>query len=503
MLAEQPAMQAVSIRPLALEPLLAVIGTRRTARFLAALAHARATLRGRTIWHINSTARGGGVAEMLQTMLAYERGAGLDVRWLVVDGDAPFFALTKRLHNRLHGETGDDGPLGAAERRHYDRITQRNQAALLAGVKPGDVVVLHDPQTAGLAPRLREAGAMVLWRCHIGVDRMNSIAEEAWQFLQPYIESADTRIFSRAAYIPPSMASLPVSVIPPAIDALSPKNQRLNATTVRVILRHIGLLAGAVNGQRYRLPEPFFTVNGVAGSAHILQIQPLPLMSTPLIAQVSRWDPLKDMVGVMHGFAGRLQQLGSAHLALVGPDPGGVTDDPEGARVYEECVASWHALPHDARERVHLVCLPMTNIEENALMVNAIQRFATIVVQKSLREGFGLTVTEALWKGRPVVASRVGGIQDQITDGVHGLLLDDPTDTDAFGDTVARLLGDPVLARHLANNARRRAIAEFLSPRQTMQMFDLIHGLDGSNGPAPWKDVHDTTPAIELRRMKR
>jgi trehalose synthase len=493
-------MQAVSIRPLALEPLLAVIGTRRSARFLAALAHARATLRGRAIWHINSTARGGGVAEMLQTMLAYERGAGLDVRWLVVDGDSPFFALTKRLHHRLHGQPGDAGTLGAAERRHYEQITQRNLAALLAAVNPGDVVVLHDPQTAGLAPRLREAGAMVLWRCHVGVDRMNAIAEEAWQFLQPYIESADTRIFSRAVYIPPSIASLPVSVIPPAIDALSPKNQPLSAATVRVMLRHIGLLAGAVNGQRRKLPEPFFTVNGVGnGGARILQTQPLPSPRTPLIVQVSRWDPLKDMAGVMRGFASGRQKLRNAHLALVGPDPSGVTDDPEGARVYEECVAQWHALPPDARERIHLVCLPMTNIEENALMVNAIQRFATVVVQKSLHEGFGLTVTEALWKGRPVVASRVGGIQDQIMDGVHGLLLDDPTDTHAFGDAVARLLGDPALARYLANNARRRAIAEFLGPRQTMQMFDLIHGLNGSNGHTPWEDAHDAAPVTVPR----
>ena len=496
-------MQPVSIRTLALEPLLAVIGTRRTARLLAALEHTRTTLRGRAIWHISSTARGGGVAEMLQTMLAYERGAGLDVRWLVIDGDAPFFALTKRLHHHLHGEPGDGGTLGAAERRHYDQTTQRNLAGLLAAVNPGDVVVLHDPQTAGLAPRLREAGAMVLWRCHIGVDRMNAIAEEAWQFLQPYVESADTRIFSRAAYIPPSIAALPVSVIPPAVDALSPKNQPLNAATVRVMLRHIGLLAGAVNGQRRRLPEPFFTVNGVGGGARILQTQPLPCPSTPLIVQVSRWDPLKDMAGVMRSFASRRQQLGYAHLALVGPDPSGVTDDPEGTRVYEECVAQWHELAPDARERIHLVCLPMTNIAENALMVNALQRFATVVVQKSLHEGFGLTVTEAMLKGRPVVASRVGGIQDQIADGIHGLLLDDPTDTHAFGEAIARLLNDPVLAKYLASNARRRAVAEFLGPRQMMQMFNLIHGLNASNGHTGNKEVHHTALVTEPRRMKR
>jgi trehalose synthase len=493
-LAQKTVMEAVPIHTLALEPLLAVMGSRRTTRILAAVEHARATLHGRTIWHINSTARGGGVAEMLQTMLAYERGAGLDVRWFVMDGDAPFFALTKRLHHRLHGEPGDDGTLGAAERRHYDQVTQRNVGALLAAVKPDDIVVLHDPQTAGLAPQLRDVGAMVLWRCHIGIDRLNTNTEEAWQFLQPYIETADTRIFSRAAYIPPSIAMLPVSVIPPAIDALSPKNQPLSSATVRVMLRHIGLLAGIVNGQRYRLPEPFFTVNGVGGGARILQTHPLLSPSTPLIVQVSRWDPLKDMAGVMRGFASRREKLGNAHLALVGPDPSGVTDDPEGTHVYDECVALWHALPPDARERIHLVCLSMTNIEENALIVNAIQRFATVVVQKSLQEGFGLTVTEALLKGRPVVASRVGGIQDQITDGTHGLLLDDPTDPHAFGDAVARLLGDPVLAKYLARNARRRAIAEFLAPRQMMQMFDLIHGLNGSNSLLSSDVLYDAVP---------
>ena len=481
-------MQAVPVATLALAPLLAVMGPRKTAEILAAVQHARASLRGRTIWHVNSTARGGGVAEMLQTMLAYERGAGLDVRWLVMDGDDAFFALTKRLHHRLHGEPGDDGTLGASERWHYEQITQHNHDTLAAAVKRGDVVVLHDPQTAGLAPRLREQGATVLWRCHVGVDRVNAIAEEAWQFLKPYIEAAHTRIFTRAAYVPPSIASLPVSVIPPAIDAISPKNQPLSAATVLVMLRHIGLLAGAVNGQRYRLPASFFTVNG--SGARILQTQPLPSPGTPLIAQISRWDPLKDMAGVMRGFASRCHQLGIAHLALVGPDPSAVADDIEGARVYDECVAQWHALPAQARERIHLVCLPMANVEENALMVNALQRFATVVVQKSLHEGFGLTVTEALLKGRPVVASRVGGIQDQITDGVHGLLLDDPADARAFVDAVARLLDDRVLAQRLARNARRRAIAEFLAPRQMLQMFDLIDGLTGPNSRTPRSRAH-------------
>jgi len=446
-------------------------------RLVSALDEARAMLCDRAIWHVNSTARGGGVAEMLQSLLPYERGAGLDVRWLVVEGDAPFFSLTKRLHHRIHGERGDDGALGAAERRQYDQITQHNLVDLLAMVRARDVVVLHDPQTAGLAPPLRAAGVIVLWRCHIGVDRMNALAEEAWQFLQPYVKHADSCIFSRSAYVPSVMATQPISIIPPAIDALSAKNQPMSMATVRAILRDIGLLAGSVNGQRYKLPEPFFTVKGAGERARILQTGPLPSPSTPLVVQVSRWDPLKDMGGVMRAFASTCHQLGPAHLALVGPNPIGVTDDPEGERVYEECAAQWHALPPSVRDRVHLICLSMADIEENALMVNALQRFASVVVQKSLQEGFGLTVTEAMLKGRAVVASRIGGIQDQITHGVHGLLLDDPNDDRAFGNAVAHLLGDPALRKRLASSARRQAIAEFLGPRQLMQMLDLIHGL--------------------------
>jgi trehalose synthase len=197
------------------------------------------------------------------------------------------------------------------------------------------------------------------------------------------------------------------------------------------------------------------------------------------VVQVSRWDPLKDMAGVMRGFTDRLAGMGDAHLVLVGPDVSGVTDDPEGSQVLEECITLWHKLPRKAQERVHLVCLPMDDIEENAVMVNAVQRHAAIVVQKSLHEGFGLTVTEAMWKGRPVIASAVGGIQDQIVDGVHGYLLQQPGDTQALGDAVQHLLGNHALARRLGRNARRRAIAKFLGPRQLIQFVDVLYSIEG------------------------
>ncbi len=473
-------MQNVPIARLSFDHLSPVIGARSAARLRDVIDEARAVLDGRIVWHINSTAQGGGVAEMLQTLLAYERGAGLDVRWLVTDGDAPFFNLTKRIHHRLHGQNGDGGLLSTHEQKHFVRVTERNAEQVLATVRSGDIVILHDPQTVGLAPALRRAGALVLWRCHIGQDEMNRAADEAWQFLRPYVEQAHACIFSRAAYVPAWLSSESAFIIPPAIDALSTKNQSMSRTTARNIVTHIGLLAGNPRSDGLAFTRLGRSPGRVTRRAKIIQTRPVPGPTVPLVVQVSRWDPLKDMAGVLHGFADQRHRMGDAHLALVGPDPRSVTDDPEGLRVFQDCVAQWAELAPAAQERIHLVCLPMADIEENAAMVNAIQRHAAVVVQKSLREGFGLTVTEAMYKGRPVVASKVGGIQDQIADGVHGLLVNDPTDTRACADAVARLLADKALARRLGRNARRRAIAEFLGPRQLIQLLDLLYALDGT-----------------------
>ncbi len=477
-------MQTVPIHAVSFDRFYTMIGTRRAARLRSAVADARAILGGRIVWHVNSTRTGGGVAEMLQTLLAYERGAGLDARWLVIEGDAEFFALTKRIHHRLHGTTGDGAPISESEHQHYTEVTQRNAEQIVSMVRRGDVVVLHDPQTAGLAPALRAAGVVVVWRCHVGRDEVNKEVKDVWAFLKPYlVEHAHAFIFSRADYVPTWFALPPVFIIPPAIDPFSAKNGPMGRATVRTILKHIGLLERGSAAGDLGFTRHDGSHGRVKRRAEIVQTGPVPSSKVPMVVQVSRWDPLKDMTGVMRGFAEQLDRLGPAHLVLGGPDTRGVTDDPEGARVLEDCVAEWHRLPAAARERIHLVCLPMDDIEENAVMVNAIQRHAAIVVQKSLHEGFGLTVTEAMWKGRPIVASAVGGIQDQIVDGVHGLLLDDSTDTGAFGNALAHLLRDRVLARRLGRNARRRAIAKFLGPRQLIQFADLLNALIQTGSP--------------------
>src|SRR4051812_25008949 len=213
------------------------------AGFEHAIARGAELLGERTLWNVNSTARGGGVAEMLQSLLGYVQGAGRDGRWVVIAGDPEFFAVTKRLHNRLHGHAGDGGELGARERDVYEACCARNAEELAARVRPGDVVLLHDPQTAGMVPRLVETGARVIWRAHIGLDLPNDLAREAWDSLTPYVQPAHAYVFSRDAYRWPGLDPERVMVIPPSIDCFAPKNHAMAFTSVTAVLRAAGLAA--------------------------------------------------------------------------------------------------------------------------------------------------------------------------------------------------------------------------------------------------------------------
>jgi trehalose synthase len=198
----------------------------------------------------------------------------------------------------------------------------------------------------------------------------------------------------------------------------------------------------------------------------------------PVVVQVSRWDRLKDMAGVLTGFADRLPGLpDDVHLMLCGPDVSGVSDDPEGQQVLEECTKIWEDQPDEVKPRLHLCSLPMDDIDENAHIVNALQRHATVVVQKSIVEGFGLTVTEPMWKGRAVVATRVGGIQDQIQHGENGLLLDDPHDLDGFAALLADLLSDEDRCRALGEAAKERVRERYLGDLALIRYAELVRDL--------------------------
>jgi trehalose synthase len=200
----------------------------------------------------------------------------------------------------------------------------------------------------------------------------------------------------------------------------------------------------------------------------------------PVVLQISRWDTLKDPLGVIRGFAEHVPVQTGAHLVYAGPAVEAVADDPEGERVLRDAIAAHAALPDEARRRVHLATLPIDDPEENAIIVNALQRHADVVVQKSLAEGFGLTVAEAMWKARPVVASRIGGIQDQIVDGDSGVLLDDPHDLAAFGAAVHGLLADPAGAERMGRRARERVRDEFLSVRSLLDYLAVIRKVLGA-----------------------
>jgi trehalose synthase len=290
----------------------------------------------------------------------------------------------------------------------------------------------------------------------------------------PHVTDADRIVFSRAAFVWDGLDRARVSVIPPSIDAFTPKNQPLPPASIEAILRATGIHVGPTDGG-----ASYSRLDGTPGrvvrAVDRNGTPPLPAQAAAVI-QVSRWDRLKDPAGVLRAFAEGIAPSSDAHLVLAGPDTSAVADDPEGPAVLAETRAQTAALPRGVRERIHLLSLPMDDLQENAVIVNALQRRADVVVQKSLAEGFGLTVAEAMWKARPVVASAVGGIQDQIVDGESGVLVD-PADLERVAGAVNELLMDPGRAEWMGHNAHERVRGAFLGARHLEQYVDLFEGI--------------------------
>jgi trehalose synthase len=458
-------MFQVGVGARALSPFVELVGPGRV-ESVARLAEAtRAVLGSHAVWNINSTAAGGGVAEILRSFLRYARGLGVDVRWIVIEGPTEFFRVTKRLHNALHDKPGDRSPLGVEQATLYERVLRENFAQIKALLRPGDVVICHDPQTAGLVPHLMRLGVRVLWRCHIGHEGPGDEVDEGWSFLRKYLDDVPLAVFSRDAYAPSWMPRAHAVTLPPNIDPFSVKNEWMPALSIRAILCQAGLVddSDGISSPVYVGDDG--TTRAVKRQAQVIRVDRPPNWDTPLIVQISRWDRMKDHAGVVEGFARHLELRGDtgAALVLAGPAIGGVADDPESPEVLREVEHVWRALPERIRRRVHVAQLPMDDTDENAAIVNALQRHATVIMQKSLREGFGLTVTEAMWKRRPIVASAVGGIRDQIRDGIEGLLVDDPTDADQTARALRRVLDSPEFGFKMGNAAYDRVREKYLS----------------------------------------
>lgn len=404
--------------------------------------------------HVNTTSTGGGVAELLHRLVPAQCDNGISVGWGVVSGNPDFFALTKNLHHLLHGKGSPELLSNPALGVMY-RSVLRPQAHWLAGqLREGDTVALHDPQTLGMAPILASRGIRIVWHLHIGtLDESATGPQHVWRFFAPELDQVDVLLTTRPEFCPTGYTG-PRRIVAPAIDPDSPKNQPLTAAEIDALLAGIGLI-GTDGG------DPAATVD---------QLAPLP-PNAPMVLQVSRWDPLKDMAGVLRCLPGL---PADAHLVLAGPDPHEVSDDPEGIAVLAEVRAAYQALPLAERQRVHLVTLSMRDAHRNALMINALQRRADVVLQKSLEEGFGLTVTEAMHKGRPVVAGAVGGLALQITHGETGLLVD-PTDYAGVAAAVRRLLVDRDFSSRLGAQAAAEVARRYRLSRLVDDYHQVVH----------------------------
>jgi trehalose synthase len=431
------------------------------------------TLRGRKVWMVNSTPQGGGVAEMLPKMVSMLRELGVETEWAVIETDGPaFFELTKRVHNMMHGV--NNGALNAADRELFDAVARDNADKLRQQVGPDDILVIHDPQPLGVGALLKdELGVTALWRCHIGLADRVPATRAVWRFLQPYVASYDHAVFSAPEYIPSYLAGA-AEVIHPGIDPLSQKNRELNTHGLVGILCNSGLAVdySPVLTPPYERPAKRLLPDGTWAPPS--ERGDIGLLSRPIVAQISRWDRLKGFGPLLDAFVSlkrrhragvpdlHRRRLEILRLVLAGPDPDSIADDPEGLEVLEELRGKYLALDPKLQWDIALLALPMESRKENALMVNAIQRCASFVVQNSIQEGFGLTATEAMWKRTPVVGSHACGLRQQIRDGLDGRLVADPSDPEGIAVVLDEMLRDRDTRTRMGRNSQRRVYQNFL-----------------------------------------
>ena len=404
-------MSRVAVRtdgPSLLEGYRAIVGD-EPIRLLEGLAR---RLKGRRIVMVNSTATGGGVAEILHRLVRLLIELGIPTEWEVMPGDARFYEITKSIHNALHGVATE---FSSEDWEYFFEVNRRASDALALD---GDLVMIHDPQPVALATLRRRPGQVWLWRCHIDL----SIADRrVWEVMTPYVAQYAAAIYSHHAFVP--TPTIPSYLVPPSIDPLSDKNRDLDSAEEDRLLEPLGL------------PE-----------------------RRPWVTQISRFDRLKDPLGVLEAFL-LVRRSENAHLILAG---GSADDDPEGATVLQEIRD--RAGP---RADVSILALP----SDAHLTINALQRHSTVVIQKSIREGFALTVSEGLWKRRAVVAGAVGGIPLQVLHERTGMLV---RSVEGCAYQVTRLLRSPELRQRLGRAGREHVRDNFLHPREACDYLALF-----------------------------
>jgi trehalose synthase len=408
-------LNQVDVGSQSLEPYAAILGPEA----VTALRELAAPLRGLKLLHVNATPYGGGVSELLRSVVPLERDLGLDADWQIISADDEFFSVTKLIHNALQGEPRS---LTAEQIERYLKVSIANAQMVDTDY---DVVIAHDPQTLAMRHYRGQADATWIWRCHI--DTSNP-APDVWEFVAPYISEYDASVFTMPEYVPAGIPMQRVSIISPAIDPLSPKNLELPDELTRRILGWIGID-----------------------------------LDRPLVCQVSRFDPWKDPLGVIAAYRMVREHVPGLQLALVGSM---AMDDPQGWEIYREIMGAAETDPHIS---VFTNLSGIGNIE-----VNCFQRLSDVIIQKSVREGFGLVISEALWKRTPVVAGRAGGIPLQMPEGVGGYLVSSVEET---AERIHHLLKHPEEGRELGRRGREHVRAHYLIPRLVADEISLIASL--------------------------
>jgi trehalose synthase len=387
-------------------------------------------LRGASVLHVNSTAYGGGVSELLYTQVALLNDLGLKASWQVIEGSEEFFQITKFAHNGLQGA---EVPWTQDMVAHYQERSMVNASGV---AKDFDFVIVHDPQPAGILAVVEADGARSgtwVWRCHID---LSASYEPVWNFFADLVSHYDGAIFTMEDFVRPGLHGPQLFIIPPSIDPLSLKNQWIEPDTVYGVLHRFGI-------DRAR----------------------------PILTQVSRFDPWKDPVGVIEAYRLVKEEVPEVQLILAGSM---AKDDPEG----------WHYLQVTEERRaddpdVYL----LSNLQDvGNLEVNAFQRASSVVIQKSIREGFGLVVSEALWKEIPVVGGNAGGIRLQIEDGVTGCLVNSAEEA---ADCVLKLLPDQRRRQRMGKAGHQRVREQFLSTRELEDYLTMLTRLSSSDVPQP------------------
>jgi trehalose synthase len=381
-------------------------------------------LQGKRIVHVNSTAVGGGVAEILTKLVPLTQELGIETAWEVIQGDEDFFQCTKQFHN---GMQGNSVFVATSLLAHYEQVNVQNAETLRDTLADADFVFIHDPQPAALLRHIPQRRGKWIWRCHIDASHPY---RPIWKFLQPFVAPYDASIFSLAAFA--QNLPHPKYIIPPSIDPLSDKNIDLDEAEIATVY------------------DPF-------------QLDP----ERPLLVQVSRFDRFKDPVGVIRAYQLATKFLPKLQLVLAG---GSATDDPEGAAVLQEVKAAAADDPD-----VHVLLLP----PDAHRTINALQRAADIVIQKSIREGFGLTVTEGMWKGKPVIGGDTGGIRRQVINYHTGFLVNTP---EGAALRIRYLFNQPERMQAMGQKARTYVRENFLLTRHLREYLTLMVALLNHNG---------------------